>query len=113
MTASGLIDAVLAWRENGARLDGRMGLVSPSLLGLVMLVLDKFESLRCWLAGSLKELAALEVVEAQKPRLILVPVVSSTELELTELAMLLLRECCALKPRQMSASIPAGGQSPR
>lgn len=68
-----------------------------------MLVLDKLESRRTRVEPFLNELAALEVVEAQNPRVTRVPVFGSTysvatvrpspEPELPELAKLLAREC--------------------
>lgn len=127
MTAKGLIDVVLAWREYCLRPDGRIVFggekrmaaggetieLSPSVLGLVTLALDKFESRLYWLDDSLNELSVLEAADGKNPRLTLVPVISSMEVELVVLATLLVRACCALKPRHISASIPAGGQSPR
>jgi ribosome biogenesis protein Tsr3 len=67
-----------------------------------MLALDMLESLRSCDEASLKELAALDVVEAQNPRLTFVPVVMSRyseaavcppEPELWELATLFALEC--------------------
>ena len=77
MAAKWLIEVELACRNREVRLGRQLCLESPSLLGLVTLVLERLESLRRWLDLSLKELAALEVFDGQNPRLILVPVFES------------------------------------